>query len=213
MPQPMAQRRWDQHACRHSGVLATGEHVTGHADDEHVGMLTRMLTGMLTRMRMNIWMTSRPVSKPTSMLVCLLMMSTLMGIMMMSVLTHIHVCMRAIVCMCVVVRTRGRVRVRARMCACACVCLLCVSVCLHMVVVAWCTRQHGAVATLCSVMLRCTTLRYVYAYVHMYDYVAAAAAAAAHDCDGDWSAGRSPIYARRLAVVGGPSGELSIDYY
>ena len=101
-------------------------------------------------------------------------------------------------------------RACAYVCMCMCVCLLCVSVCLHMVVVAWCTRQHGAVATLCSVMLRCTTLRYVYAYVHMYDYVAAAAAAAAHDCDGDWSAGRSPIYARRLAVVGGPSGELSI---
>ena len=32
-----------------------------------------------------------------------------------------------------------------------------------------------------------------------------------HDGDNDWHTWRSPIYARCLAVVGGPSGELSID--
>ena len=43
------------------------------------------------------------------------------------------------------------------------------------------------------------------------DHDDTAVAAAAHDGDDDWRAWRSPIYARCLAVVGGPSGELSID--
>ena len=43
------------------------------------------------------------------------------------------------------------------------------------------------------------------------DHDDTAKAAADHDGDNDWHTWRSPIYARCLAVVGGPSGELSID--
>ena len=58
--------------------MLADERADENADDEHVGVLTRML--------MNMPMTSVRMSMHTGILVCLLMVNTLLGMLMMSML-------------------------------------------------------------------------------------------------------------------------------